>query len=502
MSRRIVVEALVVVLPAALRRAPGARALVAARREAGARREPRAPLCRRPGRARRPAAPGAGARADDRALPARAAGAYAAEPLGRRVVRAARSRPGQDDPTGDPPASSRRPAAAAAHPAPPLRGADARPVPAARRVDRRGLAGGARRRRGRGLPRRRAGAVPIASGLPVVVTLLDLAPWELPERTSGRPAATVRPALRASSCATPPRSSSAPRPPPRARDAAPPRPPDRIRVVPLAPRPRPRRLGARRAPEATAAPRRPWPPTASGSACPSATRLLGPVRRPAGPGTLLGALGRLAAAGARPRLRSGALAARVLLVEATPRRPRCARPRRRASRCRRPPRLRAGPATRAARADSWRGSGRDPPGRDRGGRPAGMEALAAGTPVVASAVGALPEIVGSAGLLVEPGDPRRLAAALGAIWTDDAIHAAASGGRWSAPGRAAHLGGRGSRDARGLRGRRSRSVGRRDGKAATALRRAAPRRAAADRRGRRRRRHRTVVERHDRAHAA
>jgi glycosyltransferase involved in cell wall biosynthesis len=52
-----------------------------------------------------------------------------------------------------------------------------------------------------------------------------------------------------------------------------------------------------------------------------------------------------------------------------------------------------------------------------------MEALAAGVPVVASAVGALPEIIGPAGILVEPGDPRRLAVAVRAAWSSDTIHA-------------------------------------------------------------------------------
>lgn len=60
---------------------------------------------------------------------------------------------------------------------------------------------------------------------------------------------------------------------------------------------------------------------------------------------------------------------------------------------------------------------------------AAMEALAAGVPVVASAVGALPEIVGPAGILVEPGDPHRLAAAMRAAWSDESLlagfHAAA-----------------------------------------------------------------------------
>lgn len=54
---------------------------------------------------------------------------------------------------------------------------------------------------------------------------------------------------------------------------------------------------------------------------------------------------------------------------------------------------------------------------------AALDALAAGVPVVASAVGSLKEIVGRAGILVEPGDPARLAAALRAAWADDDLHA-------------------------------------------------------------------------------
>ena len=47
-----------------------------------------------------------------------------------------------------------------------------------------------------------------------------------------------------------------------------------------------------------------------------------------------------------------------------------------------------------------------------------IDALAAGVPVIASAVGALPEVVGTAGFLVEPRDPERLAAAIRTSWTD------------------------------------------------------------------------------------
>ena len=54
---------------------------------------------------------------------------------------------------------------------------------------------------------------------------------------------------------------------------------------------------------------------------------------------------------------------------------------------------------------------------------AAIDALACGTPVVASAVGALPELVGAAGILVPPREPGRLAAALQTAWTDRRVHA-------------------------------------------------------------------------------
>lgn len=54
---------------------------------------------------------------------------------------------------------------------------------------------------------------------------------------------------------------------------------------------------------------------------------------------------------------------------------------------------------------------------------AALDALAAGVPVIASSVGALKEIVGGAGILVEPGDAARLATAVRAAWSDDRLHA-------------------------------------------------------------------------------
>jgi D-inositol-3-phosphate glycosyltransferase len=58
---------------------------------------------------------------------------------------------------------------------------------------------------------------------------------------------------------------------------------------------------------------------------------------------------------------------------------------------------------------------------DSAGLPA-LEAIACGTPVVASAVGALPEIVGSAGIVVARRDPERLASALATIWSDERVY--------------------------------------------------------------------------------
>ncbi|HEY0397239.1 MAG TPA: glycosyltransferase family 1 protein, partial [Acidimicrobiia bacterium] len=63
------------------------------------------------------------------------------------------------------------------------------------------------------------------------------------------------------------------------------------------------------------------------------------------------------------------------------------------------------------------------PSRSEGfGLPA-LEAMARGCPVVASDAGALPEVVGDAGLLVPPGDPTALAAALHRVLSDESFAA-------------------------------------------------------------------------------
>ena len=50
-----------------------------------------------------------------------------------------------------------------------------------------------------------------------------------------------------------------------------------------------------------------------------------------------------------------------------------------------------------------------------------LEALAVGVPVVSSKTGALPETIGSAGIVVEPRDAARMAAALEAVWSEGAL---------------------------------------------------------------------------------
>jgi glycosyltransferase involved in cell wall biosynthesis len=52
-----------------------------------------------------------------------------------------------------------------------------------------------------------------------------------------------------------------------------------------------------------------------------------------------------------------------------------------------------------------------------------LEAMACGTPVVASNAGAIPEVVGQAGLLVDPQDVGGWAEALARVWTEEALRA-------------------------------------------------------------------------------
>jgi glycosyltransferase involved in cell wall biosynthesis len=253
-----------------------------------------------------------------------------------------------------------------------------------------------------------AGALPIASGIPVVSVLLDLAPRALPEDYQRGTAARFGQRLRArilrdaSAVVVPGRAVAT-----EARRLLHVR-KDRLRVVPLAPRP-----AFRAATPSTAGDER--------------GRMGLPERYAVYAGrfdarqdlpTLLEALSRLAASPAPDGVPEDAWPPRIALVGASPD-DRAALSRAAA---------RAGvdallayeqglPDDRLAALVAGARVVLQPVRSDATGLTA-MEAIAAGVPVVASAVGALPEVVGTAGILVEPGDPTRLATAIAAAWSD------------------------------------------------------------------------------------
>ena len=276
------------------------------------------------------------------------------------------------------------------------------------------------------------GSLPLASGLPVVVTLLDLAPWEMPEAFqrsfAGRFGQRLRAQLLRDAAAVIVSSEATARAARRLLHLR----PDRVWVIPLAPRPA---FVPRGAPgSASNAPGSPYGEVAAADAAARALlRGLGVVDRylvfsgrydaRQDLATLLRALSSLAEAG-RPETLDSAVdwPPRVVLVGTDPQdRASLARAAAREGigRC-----LAYAPAVpEAVLAGLVRGARAAilPVVSEAVGLPV-IEAIATGTPVVASAVGALPELVGMAGLLVEPRDPARLAVALTTIWADDGVH--------------------------------------------------------------------------------
>jgi glycosyltransferase involved in cell wall biosynthesis len=289
-----------------------------------------------------------------------------------------------------------------------------------------GSARGVRHEEGGGAPvvaHAVGGGLPIGPGLPVVATLLDLAPWELPELYQRSPAARFGQRLRAQllrdADAVIVGTAAVARAATRLIRIR----PSRLRVVPFA--------GG----DAFA------PLSLEGTEVGDAQRaaLAADRERFGIPdryfvytgrhdarhdlGALLDALALLAAAGRPPRLpKAVRWPPRILLVDTTP-------------------------DDRAAVAQAAAGTGVGdllhyapalpigqlaglvagaravvhPAVSDAAGL-AVLDAIAAGTPVITSAVGAMPETVGAAGLLVEPRDPERLAHALRAAWADDRVH--------------------------------------------------------------------------------
>jgi glycosyltransferase involved in cell wall biosynthesis len=280
------------------------------------------------------------------------------------------------------------------------------------------------------------GAAPLASGVPVVVTLLDLAPWELPDAyqatTTARFGQRIRARILRDAAAVIVGSVATGRAARRLLHLR----RDQIRLVPLAPRSA-------------------FAESAASGAAEEVRRLGLPDRYLVYHGrydarqdlvTLLKALAVLVdqatgtptpardlPAGEPPARELGAGPPRVVLVGASPDD--------RAAVARVAAREGVGellsytpflPDERLAAVVAGARAVVLPTLSDSAGL-AAIEALACGTPVVASAVGALPEVVAGAGILVEPRDPARLAVALGTAWSDDGAHGRlASAARWRA----------------------------------------------------------------------
>jgi glycosyltransferase involved in cell wall biosynthesis len=256
-----------------------------------------------------------------------------------------------------------------------------------------------------------AGAIPLVSRLPTVVTLLDVAPWELRDAFQRGPVARFGQRLRAQLL----RESEAVIVPGQAAAHAARRhvriQRDRLRVIPLAPRP----AFEPRTPDDAERVRLGLPP--------AYLVYTGRFDARQDLATLLAALADLGSSGPPQALAPDLpWPPRVLIVDASPDD--------RASLARAAARQGVGevlffaPRLEPRRLASLVAGARAAilPAVSESAGLAAIEAIAVGTPVVAAAVGVLPEIVAGAGILVEPRDPGRLAAALSTAMTDDAVH--------------------------------------------------------------------------------
>jgi len=242
------------------------------------------------------------------------------------------------------------------------------------------------------------GLAPLGIRHPLVVTLLDLAPWELPDRYQASPAARFGMRLRArilrdAAAVIVPAAATAAgaRRLLRAQRAA-------LRVVPLAPRPEYAAPIAREA-IATARERH----GLAGEYLVYSGRYDARHDLP----TLLEALAQIAGTH-----RDGP---RLLLVGASPDdRAALARVAAREGVGERLSYAPLGDETEVAALVAGARAAVLPVLSDANGFPA-LEAIASGTPVVATATGALPEVVGAAGILVESGSADRLASAMRAL---------------------------------------------------------------------------------------
>jgi glycosyltransferase involved in cell wall biosynthesis len=261
--------------------------------------------------------------------------------------------------------------------------------------------------------------LPLASRLPVVATLLDLAPWELPEVFQASPAARFGERLRARllqrASAVIVGTDAVARGARRLLHVR----PDHLRVVPLVAHPAmtATRYGAKALEAALSSERR---------------RLGLPNRYLVFSGhydartdlpTLFEALGRLDAQG-RPKGLAEEVAWPPQIVLAAAHADDVAALARTAGRYDVGRHLTYAPDLPPGRTAALIAGARAAvvPSVSDGAGLAALDAIACGTPVIASAVGALPEIVASTGVLVEPRDPARLARAIEAVWTDDAFH--------------------------------------------------------------------------------